>query len=146
MHTSSEEWISVSQYELNEVESTERRGIKLQFMISPADLPTAWRVAQVSDETLIVEFKYLSGNESKYIDSHDDGVTMLVGKNSRRIHSILLDLHKISATGEIMISRAVDALEHSHGLNKSNSEVMHKFLTSKRSKPELLVRMGGSPP
>ncbi|RMU26760.1 hypothetical protein ALP31_103362 [Pseudomonas amygdali pv. morsprunorum] len=142
MNTSSEEWISVSQHELNEVESKEQRGIKLQFMLSPADLPTAWRGYNLNETTVVVEFKYLSSNESRLIESPSDVVSIEVGKNSKRIYRIMLDVLRNPPSGAIMISRATDALEHSHGLNKSNSEVILRFLTSKKSRPELLHMMG----
>ncbi|MDU9032399.1 hypothetical protein NHG95_04480 [Pseudomonas corrugata] len=141
MNASSEEWISVSQHELNEVESKEQRGIKLQFMLSPADLPTAWRGYHLNDTTVAVEFKYLSSNESKTIEQQGDGVSIEVGKNSKRIYRIILDIIKIPSSGAIMVSRATVALEQSHGLNKHNSEVIQKFLTSKKSRPELLHMM-----
>lgn len=142
MNTSREEWISVSQHDLNEVESKEQRGIKLQFMFSPADLPTAWRGYHMNSKTLVVEFKYLSGNEAKVIQNQDDGVSIEVGKNSKRIYRIILDLMKFPASGAIIVSKAADAVEHGQGLNKSNSEVIQKFLTSKKSRPELLHMMG----
>jgi hypothetical protein len=142
MNTSSEEWISVSQHELNEVESKEQRGIKLQFMLSPADLPTAWRGYHLADTTVVVEFKYLSSHESKLIERQGEGVSLEVGKNSKRIYRIILDVTKIPSSEAIMISRAAVALEQSHGLNKNNSEVIQKFLTSKKSRPELLQMMG----
>ena len=141
MHTSSEEWISVFQHELNTVESHERGGIKLQFMLSPADLPTAWRAYPVEQNTFAVEFKYLSGNEAKYFESLDDGVTLEVGKNSKRVYRIVLDLLRIPSPGEIMINRAAGALEQSHSLNKRNSDVIHKFLVSKKSRPDLIERI-----
>lgn len=142
MNTSSEEWISVSQHELNEVESKEQRGIKLQFMLSPADLPTAWRGYHLNPTTIAVEFKYLSGNEAKLIQDQGDGVSIEIGKNSKRIYKIILDVIKMTSSGAIMVSKAAGALEHSQGLNKNNSEVIQKFLTSKKSRPELLHMMG----
>ena len=142
MNTSSEEWISVSQHELNEVESKEQRGIKLQFMLSPADLPTAWRGFHLNSTTVAVEFKYLSSNEAKVIQDQGDGVSIEVGKNSKRIYRIILDVMKIPSSGAIMVSKAAGALEHSQGLNKNNLEVIQKFLTSKKSRPELLHMMG----
>jgi hypothetical protein len=134
MNTSSEEWISVSQHELNEVESKEQRGIKLQFMLSPADLPTAWRGYHLNSTTVAVE--------SKVIQDQGDGVSIEVGKNSKRIYRIILDVMKIPSSGAIMVSKAAGALEHSQGLNKNNLEVIQKFLTSKKSRPELLHMMG----
>ena len=40
-----------------------------------------------------------------------------------------------------MISRASDVVEHGSGLNKGNSEAIHRFLTSKTSSLEILERM-----
>ena len=142
MNASSEEWISVSQHELNEVESKQQRGINLQFMLSPADLPTAWRGYHLNSTTVAVEFKYLSSSEPKIVESQGDGVSIEVGKNSKRIYRIILDIMKIPASGAIMVSRAAVAVEQSQGLNKGNSEVIQKFLTSKKSRPELLHMMG----
>ncbi len=96
----------------------------------------------MNSKTLVVEFKYLSGNEAKVIQNQDDGVSIEVGKNSKRIYRIILDLMNFPASGAIIVSKAADAVEHGQGLNKSNSEVIQKFLTSKKSRPELLHMMG----
>ncbi|WP_339494927.1 hypothetical protein [Pseudomonas sp. RA_105y_Pfl2_P56] len=144
MHTSLEEWVLVSQHELNEVESQEQRGLKLQFMVAPADLPTAWRITHESSNIAEVEFKYLGGNEPKSTEHVNSNVTLEVGKNSKRIYKITLDMHKVAASGELMISRAADVVEHSSWLNKNNSDVIHRFLTSKNSKMDIIERMESS--
>ncbi|MDN6874216.1 hypothetical protein QO209_17375 [Pseudomonas citronellolis] len=136
-----DEWVSVSQHELKEVESRQQRGITLQFMISPADMPTAWKVSHLKNEEFVVEFKYLSGPESKTLELQSDGVLLEIGKNSRRIYKIFLDISKLPKSGELMIKSAKDAIEHTRGLNKNNSEVIQKFLSSQKSKPELIGLM-----
>ncbi|MDR9750996.1 hypothetical protein RG836_06025 [Pseudomonas sp. SZMC_28357] len=141
MRTSLEEWISVSQHDLNEVESREQRGLKVQFMVAPSDLPSAWRVVHEKADSVEVEFKYLGGNEPKQLEHCSNNITLEVGKNSKRIYKITLDVRSVPTSGELMISRAADVVEHGSGLNKGNSEVIHRFLTSKRSKPEILERM-----
>ncbi len=141
MRTSLEEWISVSQHDLNEVASQEQRGLTLQLMVAPADLPSAWRLTRVKGNTMEVEFKYLGGSEPKLVEQCPNNITLEVGKNSKRIYKIILDMLSVPASGELMISRAADVVEHGFGLNKSNSEAIHRFLTSKRSKPEILERM-----
>jgi len=141
MRTSHEEWVSVSQHDLNEVESQEQRGLKLQFMIAPNDLPTAWRITRLKGDTVEVEFKYLAGSEPKQIEHCNDNVTLEVGKNSKRIYKITLDMLRIPRSGELLISRAADVVEHGTGLNKNNSEVIHRFLTSKRAKTGILERI-----
>ncbi|WP_191830514.1 hypothetical protein [Pseudomonas fluorescens] len=142
MRTSLEEWISVSQHDLNEVESKQQRGgLKLQFMVAPSDLPSAWRVIHEKSNTVEVEFKYLGGSEPKLLEHCANNITLEVGKHSKRIYKITLNTRSVPASGELMISRAADVVEHGPGLNKSNSEVIHRLLTSKRSKPEILERM-----
>lgn len=141
MRRSLEEWISVSQHELTEVDSKEQRGLTLQFMVSPADLPTAWRVTHLKGDTVEVEFKYLGSSEPKHTEHCPNNIALEVGKNSKRIYKIRLDLLCVPSSGALMISRAADVLEHGSRLNKSNSEAIHRFLTSKASNPEILERM-----
>lgn len=141
MHAhSQEEWVSVSQSDLNEVESKEQRGIKLEFMFSPADLPTAWRVVPEKGLTYVVEFKYLSDSEPKRLELQERGIVFEVGKNSKRIYKIRLDFSELKSPGELVIKYAADTINHAHGLNKNNSEVIQRFLSSEHSKPEILDR------
>ena len=104
-------------------------------------MPTAWRVSHIRDEEFVVEFKYLSGPESKTIEFQSDGVILELGKNSRRIYKILLDTSKLPKSKELMIKSAKDAIGHNRGINKNNSEVIQKFLSSRTSKPEILELM-----
>lgn len=120
MHTPKlEEWISVSQQDLKEVESSKQRGITLQFMISPADMPTAFRVIQLKDSEFVVEFKYLAGSEAKTLESREDGVLLEIGRNSKRIYKIYLDVSKFSPSKELLIKHAKDVIGHSRGDRKS---------------------------
>lgn len=85
-------WIEVSQKEVNKPQSSRVQGVRVQLMISPLDVPNATR-ARVDDETsnFVVEFRYLSGSEPKVTVPQHDGVSFVLGKNSRKIYQIVLD-------------------------------------------------------
>lgn len=97
------DWISVSQEAINKPESEVKNGIKIHFMISPFDIPVATR-AIVDDSNgspgiYILEFKYISTEEkTRHIPKGTRGVSFEVGKNSRKIYRIEVDLREVAGT------------------------------------------------
>jgi hypothetical protein len=94
------DWISVSQEAINKPKSEEKNGIKIHFMISPFDIPVATRASLDNSKgepgIYILEFKYISTEEKTlHIPKGTRGVSLEVGKNSRKIYRIEMDLAKV---------------------------------------------------
>ena len=138
---SQEDWVTVSQHDLNEVESKEQRGIKLEFMFSPSDLPVAWRIGPAKGDTHVVEFKYLTDSEPKKVEHKADGVSLELGKNSKRIYKIFLDFSEITGAGELVVNFAAETIHQAQGLNQNNSEIIQRFLSSTKSKPNIVEKL-----
>lgn len=94
-------WIEVSQKDINKPKSSRKYGVRVHIMISPLDVPHASRT-RVDEKTsdFIVEFRYLSGTESKVTVPQSDGISFVLGKNSRKIYQIILD-HAHYASSDI---------------------------------------------
>ncbi|WP_041769429.1 hypothetical protein [Ectopseudomonas mendocina] len=133
-----DEWIPVSQQELNKIDSREQRGVKVEYMISPTDLPIAWRVRPDKGMVHVVEFKYLTDGEPTKIETQQVGVKFELGKNSRRIYKIYLDFGLLSHEGELIINLTADSISHAHGLNPNNSKGIQRFFSLESSRPELM--------
>jgi hypothetical protein len=110
-------WIEVSQKEVNKPQSSKVQGVTVQLMLSPLDVPNATR-ARVDDETsdFIVEFKYLSGSEPMITLPQGDGVSFVLGKNSRKIYQIVLDHDHFK-------SQKCDQIDLTIGLQLAETEV-----------------------
>lgn len=144
------EWVNVSQQLINKPESKNVKGVKIQFMLSPSDVPTATRAwvdnAEGEPGRLNIEFKYLVSPEPQKQLDEQDGTRFLVGKKSGRIYQISLDIRSLIAQGdqgEIHIGfgglaeHHVDAFSRSHGhqVNKGNADAIKRLLDS----PELPI-------
>lgn len=93
------DWNFIPQSEINKPELSHDRGVKIQFMMSPFDVPSAFRAKlDRTREFLIVEFRYLSGSDSepKKDIADQDGVHFTIGKRSKRIYRIAVKLQSIS--------------------------------------------------
>ncbi|WP_036312298.1 hypothetical protein [Methylophaga thiooxydans] len=110
-------WIEVSQNEVNKPQSSRVQGVRVQLMISPLDVPNATRT-RVDENTsdFIVEFRYLSGVEPKVTVPQDDGVSFVLGKNSRKIYQIIIDHDHFASNG-------CEQLDITIGLQLAESEV-----------------------
>lgn len=100
----STEWISISQGDINQPSGTERlNGSRTQFMLSPSDIPRAYRIywESINDQLtrFFIEFKYLSESESKKLNKGFGDLEIYTGTNSKRIYklSILLDKEKVKS-------------------------------------------------
>lgn len=72
--------------------SDKSNNIKVSFMLSPLDVPSAWRAHKTDENTAVIEFKYYSAAEPTRNLNGGRGVTVQVGKNSKRIYAIALDI------------------------------------------------------
>lgn len=134
----SADWSSVAAKELNKPETKNQQGVKIQFMLSPADIPTAYR-AYGLDGLFFVEFKYLGSTEQTKTLEEQKGVSLEVGKNSRRIYKITVDPAVLcrgqEADVEVEIKFAVSAdnalkeMKKTGALNQGNADAIRRFLS-----------------
>ncbi|MBF8774452.1 MULTISPECIES: hypothetical protein [Pseudomonas] len=94
------DWISVSQEAINKPQSETKNGIKIHFMISPFDIPVATRAGLDATKgepgIYLIEFRYISSDEKTTITHPETkGISFEVGKNSRKIYKISIDLADI---------------------------------------------------
>jgi hypothetical protein len=145
------EWLTVPQSDINKPESKNRNGVKIQFMLSPADVPVAWREILDDSESkpgkYIIEFKYYSSPEPTKLAEHGDGVQVVVGRNSKRIYSIIIDLMKVFDACEntkielklgLAADHSVEQLEHEGALSSGNADAIRRFLKPVTKGGELL--------
>lgn len=141
------DWISVSQEAVNRPESEVKNGIKIQFMISPFDVPVATR-AGIDTETgqpgkYIVEFKYISTEEKiTHVDPHTRGVQLEVGKNSRKIYRIIVDLAEFATDAKdqelslnivFVIENSLKEIETTKSalVNQGNADAIRRIFSNK---------------
>lgn len=137
------DWVTVSQNLINKPESKNVRGVKIQFMLPPSDVPSATRAWINESEGrpgwLAIDFKYLTSPEPQKMLDEKDGTRFLVGKNSGRIYQISFDIKKLVAQGEegeiqirfgSLAEHQVDAYTHSfeHQINQGNADAIKRLL------------------
>ncbi|EIU7182441.1 hypothetical protein F6S41_20950 [Pseudomonas aeruginosa] len=88
------EWISVSQKDINKPSKPQiYNGARTQFMMSPSDIPSAFRYSIDEDAHSdkihgTIEFKYLSESETLRKLSTDSNMEIEVGTQSGRVYKI----------------------------------------------------------
>lgn len=107
----SENWIPVDRIALNEPRQKKVDGVEVTVMASPYDVPDAYRsYYDEARERHVVEFRYLT-EEPKKRENHGQYITLLVGKNSRRIYAIEIDSEALRR--HVWLSVTVNAIgEH----------------------------------
>jgi hypothetical protein len=96
--------------------SQEIRGVKVELLVSPYDIPEAIRgYFHKSKERFVIEFKYI-GYEPTTPKVEDRYTTLLVGKNSGRLYGIELDLNALGVESVEMRMRVAkevhEAIDH----------------------------------
>lgn len=87
------QWINLSN-EHFPIEGTSLKGVKVDVLVSPYDVPEAVRgYLDNQQKCFVIEFKYISA-EPTIERSQDANVTLRVGRNSGRLYAIQLDVTK----------------------------------------------------
>ncbi|MDX3740185.1 hypothetical protein [Pseudomonas sp.] len=126
------EWITVSQEEINKPTSENKNGIKIHFMISPFDVPVATRAGVEGSDNepgiYFLEFKYISDEKNSRLVNGGPGIQFEVGKNSRKIHKIMIDLSKFTngiSDSELNVAVSFNIDESLKDLESSNSSLVN---------------------
>jgi len=91
------EWLQID-LDTEAAERHERiQGVSVALLVSPYDIPAAVRgFFDESKRRFIVEFKYM-GEEPTEMSRQDHYANLIVGKNSRRLYGMELDVEALQA-------------------------------------------------
>lgn len=136
------EWIPLDSSKLNTPQRMEVKGVSLDVLMSPFDIPTDVRTSKINDGDLLIEFRYMD-EEPKHRQIKDEGITLIIGKHSERVFGLEIDKSKFETNGQtvtlrLIIPEASSAIDH---LNKKlgkrafkrNYEVAKKALSNMAS-------------
>lgn len=111
------EWIKTDPTVLNKPFSENVRGVQINVLLSPHDVPTG--VRGYYDENIsrfVIEFRYLDEERSTK-EPHDDNITLRIGQSSRRLLGIEVNVDLLRAQSVALnmlvpeiISNALDRL------------------------------------
>lgn len=102
------EWMPVNTADLNREVAKEIRGVRVKVSLSPYDVPQRVRSFKEGDSTFVVELSYLTPETLATLDQ-GDGIVFEVGKDSRRIHRIKLDVVKLGLDSNVNVDFVVQA-------------------------------------
>lgn len=111
------DWVRVRYEDVSQSKAPRKKGVSVHFMVSPLDVPDMWRhsVRETADggQEFVCEFKYLATKEA--VRSFEkDGVSLSVGKNSRRVYRIAVPLPSAPQDGdelELKIELAIEEIQ-----------------------------------
>jgi len=112
-----QEWMRLDPATLNRSFQERIRGVQINVLLSPYDVPLAVRgYFDKSLDRFVIEFKYLGDEpEAKRKLKQDENITLRVGQNSRRLLGIEVNVHRmeVRAVGlQMRVARVIkEALE-----------------------------------
>ena len=90
-------WVTLDQTELNLPHQETVKGVTVEVMLSPYDIPSHVRGDYDSEiDKFVIEFKYLGAEPTKYV-RQSDSLSLRVGKNSGRVYAIEIDVDHLKA-------------------------------------------------
>jgi len=129
-------WIKLDSKNLNKPTSTEIKGVRVNVLLSPYDIPNSVRGYYDKDTSkFMIEFRYITEEPSKR-QRHDDYLAFHIGKNSGRLYKIEIDVDSMKANAvELTLKTISDAIQGMHPKNtqrKKNYEVARNVINSKK--------------
>ena len=92
-----ETWVRVEPTEFMHGESATVRGVNVTLVVSPYDVPEAFRGDFIADKKRFrIEFRYIS-DEPTSTEKVDEHVCFEMGKKSGRLYAIEIDVDKLGA-------------------------------------------------
>lgn len=135
----SNEWIRISQRDINQPSGTEEfNGSRTQFMLSPSDVPTAyrshWETIDSAHVRFFIEFKYLSESESTKVNKPTNDLEIHTGTKSKRIYKLSIVLNKqefdAARNGDQYAESQINLSEINRDthLNPRNQDAIRRFM------------------
>lgn len=131
-------WVMVNPGALVESDNTQhRRGITIDLLMSPYDVPEAFKGSYDSDKKrFVIAFRYMDNEDTKAVPLRDH-VEMLVGKNSKRIRAIQIDVDALKVEQvALRIQHAIEELKTVENSSQRNEHyaTLRKLLSDKWGK------------
>jgi hypothetical protein len=102
-------WISLDPEEIDSTEQEARKGVHLEFSLSPYDIPEGVRGYYCDDaKRFIIEFKYMT-EEPVMERKLSEHVSVREGRNSGRLHDVLIDVDALNVDRITTAIREVQA-------------------------------------
>ena len=91
-------WVEIDWDKLDKPRQEQIRGVTVTVYFSPYDIPEAAQGEyDIAKECFVIRFRYLGGKEPiEYSDPKDD-IQLGVGKQTQRLHEILVDVERLKA-------------------------------------------------
>jgi len=126
-------WTDVDYSEVGNVtieKNPSNHNIKLSLMVSPMDVPVAWRHLD-DDGKVTLEFKYLSATESLVNRNIEDNITFVLGKNSKRIYKIVVDVKGFVSMGARKGEVSIELVQVGEVANNATSALNERGVVKK---------------
>ncbi|NQU21609.1 MAG: hypothetical protein HQ567_10025 [Candidatus Nealsonbacteria bacterium] len=109
------EWIELDPETLQQLDRTTQDGVEIIVGLSPYDIPDGVRGSK-DDQSgrFVIELRYLDNEEEKIAECPGKEVSLIVGKHSKRLYEIHVDVDKLKATEvglRLMLPEVDDAIE-----------------------------------
>jgi hypothetical protein len=110
------DWLTLNPAALNKARHEQIRGVEVQVLLSPYDVPEAVRgYYDRHIRRFVIEFRYISGDESLIPDAQDEHITLKIGRNSHRLYRIEIDVDRLKAPAVALklvhaVDQAIDRL------------------------------------
>lgn len=107
-------WIDIAPDELNRPHVSKIKGVRIDVMLSPFDVPKMARSRLIEGASKAeIEFVYLAGPEPTKDIHKTKGVVFSVGKKSNRLFKIVIDVDMFGEPGfdDVDIQVAVNSLD-----------------------------------
>jgi|ERR1041385_2162210 hypothetical protein len=116
------DWIILNREELRESSDPKSKSLTINIYASPYDIPEGVKSFMDDTKTYInIQFKYLNEEKTEPV-TEDRLVSLEIGKQSRRLHKIIIDTREIvggSCSIDIVSKIALAAIERMMNIRKS---------------------------
>jgi hypothetical protein len=138
-------WIKIDHGSIKTRKRKNIKGLQIEVSVSPYDVPEAIRgYKKDKSNRCIIQLRYLNDDEPKKSVVHDQNLSYVVGKNSRRLYSLEFDVdssllerwkpfeHKLKWAE---MSKTIDSLagDKDEPVNEENSELVKEAILHHRS-------------
>ncbi len=91
-------WITLDPNVINREQKKFIRGVEVKLYASPQDVPEAVRGGyDPVRRKFVIKFRYAAGEEPLNTSKYDDNITLFLGKKSRRLHEVEIDVDRMKA-------------------------------------------------